>query len=148
MAKPLIAIETTINADAKSVWDCMTRNPAVLFLGAKVETDWAVGGPIRFSGSFKGKSFEDHGEICAVEPCRELSFTHVSGEADPGGAGNLVRYALEPKGRTTRVTLTQTPLGPAAVTPDQRAAMKATWAQMLQGLKKAAEDHCADMTAK
>ena len=36
-------------------------------MGATVKTDWQVGHPITFSGTWKDKPFEDKGEILVVQ---------------------------------------------------------------------------------
>ncbi len=47
-------------------------------MGATVKTDWHVGHPITFSGTWKDKPYEDKGEIISFEPEVEMSYSHWS----------------------------------------------------------------------
>ena len=138
MTKPLITVETLIDADASSVWDTLTQRKSAMFMGADVDTDWRQGSPLTMSGEFNGKPFKDHGEIRSSEPKRHLAFTHFSGEQTE--IGNLVDIRLDPQGERTKVTLSQTPQGGA--TPDDRkiAEFRKNWEAMLGALKKAVEE--------
>lgn len=138
MTKPLITVETLIEADASSVWDTLTQRKSAMFMGADVDTDWRQGSPLTMSGEFNGKPFKDHGEIRSSEPKRHLAFTHFSGAQT--GNGNLVDIRLDPQGERTKVTLSQTPQG--GTTPDDRkiAEFRKNWEAMLGALKKAVEE--------
>lgn len=138
MDQPLVQVDTTIKASPDKVWKTITEKPGTLFMGAQVDTDWQVGHPITMSGEFKGQAFKDTGEIRSFEPKQELSFTHVSGGQTKNG-GNLVSLKLEPAGNASKVILTQTPVGAAAVTEEQRRQFEANWKQMLDALKTEAE---------
>ena len=148
MKRPLVEVETRIDADPVTVWDAMTRESSAMFMGARVESDWKVGSPITFSGEYKGKKFEDHGEIRNVERGRELAFTHfspMSGKPDEPEIYNLVRYRLEPAGVGTRVTLSQTPQGDGPAPDDKTVAeYEKNWRMMLDGLRKAAEERVSE----
>ena len=137
MTDPLITVDTLIDADAAAVWTALAQRKSPMFMGADVDTDWRQGSPIRMSGEFHGKAFDDHGEIRASEPGRHLAFTHISGSQQDNG--NLVDIRLEPQGERTRVTLSQTPQGGQG--PDEKTAaqFRKNWEAMLQGLKAAAE---------
>jgi uncharacterized protein YndB with AHSA1/START domain len=143
MNKPLVEVEADIHADAKTVWDVLTRRQSAMFMGAEVETDWREGSPISFTGEFNGKPFKDHGEIRAVEPERRLAFTHyspTSGKPDVPESYNLVDVRLDPRGDDrTLVRLTQTPQG--GDRPDDETVRKFedNWRAMLGSLQKAAE---------
>lgn len=143
MDKPLIEVETIVEADASAVWDALTARKSAMFMGADVETDWGAGSPIAFTGEFQGKAFKDHGEIRDIEDRRRLTFTHyspTSGKPDVPDSYNLVDVQLEPRGERTRVKLSQTPLG--GERPDEQtvAAFRRNWEVMLGGLKQAAEE--------
>jgi uncharacterized protein YndB with AHSA1/START domain len=143
MDKPLIEVETLIDANAAAVWDALTARKSAMFMGADVETDWGPGSPIAFTGEFQGKAFKDHGEVREVDEKRRLAFTHyspTSGKPDVPDSYNLVDVRLEPHGERTRVRLSQTPLG--GERPDEQTvvAFRRNWQVMLEGLKAAAEE--------
>ena len=138
MTEPLVTVETTIEADSRTVWDALTAKKSAMFMGADVDTDWSEGSPLKMSGEFQGRTFEDHGEIRTAEPRRHLAFTHFSGSQRE--QGNLVDIRLEPVGNRTKATLSQTPLG-ATSPPDESkvAEFRKNWEMMLGSLKTAAE---------
>jgi uncharacterized protein YndB with AHSA1/START domain len=114
-----------------------------MFPGTKIETDWEIGHPITFRGEWQGKSFTDRGEIQSLSEAHELSFTHWS---DKDGSGkrppsyHLVKYALEPAGQGTRVTLSQFNEGEEqSIDARTRAEFEKNWTMMLEGLKTAVE---------
>ena len=75
--------------------------------GSEIVTDWKVGSPILFRGTWEGKPFEDKGEILEVTPPTRMRVTHFSpltGEADVPENYHEVRYDLAPAGDGTRVT--------------------------------------------
>ncbi len=110
MQKPLIEVDTTVNAQAKQVWRTLTASKSAMFMGAAVDTDWREGSPISFTGEFKGKPYRDHGEIRTLDEGRELAFTHfspLSGKADSEENYHLVDVRLSPDGDKTRVSVSQ-----------------------------------------
>jgi uncharacterized protein YndB with AHSA1/START domain len=143
MTKPLIEVDTLVDADAATVWQTLTQKNSAMFMGAAVDTDWREGSPIRFSGEFNGKPFRDHGEIRAAELQRHLAFTHFSGSSgkpDVPENYNLVDIRLEPQSERTRVTLSQTPQGNDQPDAETAAQFRKNWEAMLGALKKAAEE--------
>ena len=143
MQKPLIEVDTTVNAEAKNVWRTLTAEKSAMFMGAKVDTDWQEGSPISFTGEFKGKAYRDHGEIRTVDEGRELAFTHfspLSGKEDAQENYNLVDVRLSPDGDRTRVSVSQTPLGDDKPDEQTIAEYRKNWSAMLDGLKQAAEE--------
>ena len=46
--------------------------------GAELETDWAEGSPITWSGEWEGKPYQDKGKVLEVDPGRRLVHTHFS----------------------------------------------------------------------
>ena len=140
MEKRIVEIETTIAAEPAKVWKALTGPGVTVMPGTKVETDWQVGHGIVFSGEWKGKAFEDHGEILSADKGKEASFTHWSGAGGRPDNYHIVRYRLAPDGKNTRVTLTQSNVGPKADVDDKtKAEFTKTFRMMLDGLKQAAE---------
>jgi len=136
-------VQKTIHAPAPAVWGALTT-PAQLkqfFFGADVQTDWKIGSPIRFKGEFKGKPYEDKGEVLTVEPRQRLGFSHwsaMSGQADAPENYHVVTFLLAPEGKQTRVTLTQANLIGGATPADlaHRTEYEKNWAMVLDGLGK------------
>jgi uncharacterized protein YndB with AHSA1/START domain len=69
-----------VKAPASSVWKALTtlRTFKQFFFGSDISTDWQVGSPISFKGSWKGKPYEDKGAIQTFDRERRLAFTHWS----------------------------------------------------------------------
>ena len=134
-------VDQTIPASGVDIWQALTT-PATLrkfFFGADVHSDWKVGSPIRFKGEFKGKPYEDKGEILEVEPSQRLSFSHwspLSGQADAPENYHVVTFSLAPLGKKTQVTLTQSNLKGGVTASDvaHRADYEKNWATVLKGL--------------
>ncbi|MEQ1771666.1 MAG: SRPBCC domain-containing protein [Devosia sp.] len=141
MEKQIVDIERTIKAPPDKVWDALTGPGATVMPMTKVKTDWTVGHPISFSGEWKGKSFEDHGEIKKVSNGREVIFTHWSGEKEQPADYHVVRYALTTDGKATKVRLTQSNVGPKAgeIEAKTQAEFEKTFGMMLDHLKETAE---------
>ena len=143
MNKPLVEVETVVDANVSAVWDALTARKSAMFMGADVETDWGPGSPISFTGEFNGKAFKDHGEIRDIEDRRRLTFTHfspTSGMPDVPDSYNLVDVRLEPQGERTLVKLSQTPMGGDRPDPETVAAFRRNWEVMVDGLKTSAEE--------
>lgn len=129
----------TIPAGPAEVWETLTSRKGMkaYMMGADVETDWSVGGPITMHGKVGGKTFEDHGEVRSFLPERRLSYTHVSSAAPD--STQLVTFELTPREGGTEVTVIQENLN-GRVEPgdlEHRAQYEKTWAKMLEGLEKA-----------
>ncbi len=103
-----------IKAPAAKVWEALTSPDMVkqYLFGTDVETDWRVGSPITYKGSWEGKQYEDKGVILENEPERKLVSTYwssMSGLEDKPENYKTVSYTLEPNsdGDVTKVTITQ-----------------------------------------
>ena len=77
----------TIDASAERVWAVITDPDAAreFMMGTTMRTDWTIGGPITWTGTWQGRDYEDKGTVLEVEPGRRLVHTHFSpltGEAD------------------------------------------------------------------
>jgi uncharacterized protein YndB with AHSA1/START domain len=142
MSRGFEAIKTvTIDAPRAKVWDALT-NPAKVkqyMHGTNLSTDWKVGGPIIWTGEWKGQSYVDKGTVLAFEPERLLKYTHRSpmgGSADTPENYHTVTCELTEDGGKTTLTLTQdnnaTQAGADALAEDN-------WGPMLLGLKETAE---------
>ena len=89
----------TIDAPKADVWDALTRPEKVkqYMHGTEMSTDWKEGSPISWKGEWKGKSYEDKGQVLEVQPQRRLSYTHWSpmgGSEDKPENYHTVTYEL------------------------------------------------------
>jgi uncharacterized protein YndB with AHSA1/START domain len=128
-----------VNAPAGKVWDALVDPRAIheYMFGTTVVSDWEVGGPITWKGSWKGKPYQDRGTILAVDPPRALSYDHYSPLTGPDVPENhhTVTIALVPMGERTGVTLTQD----NNQTLEARLHSEENWRKMLEGLQKYVE---------
>lgn len=140
--------EATVDIDAppSEVWRSLTE-PAKIkeyYLGAEVQTDWAIGSSITFKGEWKGNQYEDRGEILAFEPESRLAYSHwspTSGKPDAPENYHVVEVTLDEHEGKTRVTLHQSNLEGDVSDEDRanREDYEQNWKQMLEGLKKTTE---------
>ncbi len=135
--------ETRISIDAppEAVWDTLTDPEKVkqYMHGTTMQTDWTIGGPITWSGEWKGKSYEDKGTVLVFDPPKELATTHWSpmgGTDDKPENYHTVTYLLAEGDETTTLTLRQDN-NPSQEAADEMAAKN--WGPVLQGIKEAAE---------
>ena len=144
MTEPTAQVSRTLHAPVDEIWRVLTnaRQVGSLFMGSTVETDFHVGSPITFKGEFKGRPYEDKGEILSVDECRRLSFSHysgMSGAPDMPESYHVVTFDLKPDSDGTRVTLTQSNLTGGVRQSDiaHKADYEKTWSAVLDGLDKA-----------
>jgi len=135
-----------VDAPRQRVWEALTDPELVsqYFMGAEVVTDWQVGHPITFTGTWKDKPFQDKGEILSFEPQEEMSYSHwspLSGAADVPDNYHVVRITLDDTDDGTRVTLEQSNLNGEISDADleSRGDYEKNWQGTLEGLKKVAE---------
>ena len=102
----------TINAPAARVWDALTQPDLIkqYLFGTQVTTDWRVGSPIVYEGTWEGKAYRDKGQVLQVEPGKLLVSTFwssLSGLPDVPENYQTVRYELSTEGSGTRLTVKQ-----------------------------------------
>jgi uncharacterized protein YndB with AHSA1/START domain len=130
-----------IDAPQSDVWDALTNPDKIkqYMHGTDVSTDWSKGSAITWRGEWKGKPYEDKGEILEVKPQALLRYTHWSpmgGGEDKPENYHTVTYELTGDDGHTTLTLTQDN-NPSQEEADAMA--KNNWGPVLQGLKKTAE---------
>lgn len=143
MSEPTAQVAKAIHASTPDVWAAITT-PATLkkfFFGADVESDWKVGSPIRMTGEFKGRTYQDKGDILVADPERCLSFSHwsaMSGKPDAPENYHIVTFDLVAETAGTTVTLTQANLTGGVTASDValRPHYEKSWAIVLDGLAK------------
>lgn len=145
MAVQASQVKTTINAPPTAVWKALTTPSALkqFFFGSDIVTDWRVGSPIRFRGTWNGKPYEDKGTIQTFEVDRRLAFTHwspLSKLEDKPENYHIVSFDLQPVNGRTEVVLTQTNQSDSEpLTPENRKEYAKNWTMLLDGLKKVVE---------
>lgn len=131
----------TINAPAVAVWQALTdpEKVKVYLHDTNLVTDWKVGAPITWKGEWKGKSYEDKGEVLAVEPGKLLKNTHWSpmgGTEDKPENYHTVTYELAEQSGKTVLTLTQ---DNNASQEEADKMAENNWGPVLEGIKAVAE---------
>lgn len=133
--------EVTIEAPQADVWDALTNPEKVkrYMHGTEMSTDWKEGSPITWTGEWKGKPYQDKGEVLEVEPEKLLKYTHWSpmgGSEDRPENYHTLTYVLAGSDGRTILTLRQDN-NPTQEEADKMA--RENWAPVLKGLKETAE---------
>jgi uncharacterized protein YndB with AHSA1/START domain len=145
MAVQASQVRTTVKAPPSAVWKALTTLSTLkqFFFGSDITTDWRVGSAISFKGNWKGKPYEDKGNIQTFDREKRLAFTHwspLSGMEDKPENYHIVSFDLRPTDGGTEVVLTQTNQNDAEpLTPENRQEYAKNWTMVLEGLKKAVE---------
>lgn len=131
---------TTIDASKAAVWKGLTDPDQIkdYMMGSVVETDWQPGSPITWSGEWKGKPYQDKGEIVAVDEPDRLELTHYSpltGQDDVPESYHTLVYTLEDRDGGTQVSVTHD----NNADQDEADRNSQAWTQMLDGLKQTVE---------
>ena len=139
MTGSTITVTRRINADSERVWTAITDTDLVRewMMGASVRSDWRPGSEITWSGKYNGQSFEDRGEIVAIDRPRRLVHTHfspMSGVEDVPANYHRVEWRLDGNGETTQLTLEM-----PVESEEQGMEFEKNWGTMLDSLKKVAE---------
>jgi uncharacterized protein YndB with AHSA1/START domain len=129
-----------IDAPASKVWDALT-SPEIIkqyFFNTDTHTDWEVGSPIRFTGEWEGKTYEDKGTVLAFEQNRRISYTYwssMSGIEDLPENYVTVTYKLSEEKDKTRLEITQENI------PDEKTKEHSedNWNKVLNNLKQLLE---------
>ena len=131
---------TTIDTPVANVWRALVTPETIkrYMFGATVESEWKEGSPIVWKGEWKGKPYEDRGEILRCDPGRTLRYTHwspLSGVPDVPENRHTVTIELSGEGAHTHVTLSQD----GNHSELERAHAEQNWKKMLESLKQVAE---------
>jgi uncharacterized protein YndB with AHSA1/START domain len=141
MSKNFVAKATvTIDAPPSRVWDALTKPDLIkqYLFGTEVTTDWQVGSPITYQGTWEGKAYKDKGKVLQVEPGKLLVSTFwssLSGAPDVPENYKTVRYELSPAGGGTKLTLIQD----NNATQEEADHSAQNWNMVLDGIKKLLE---------
>ena len=127
----------TIEAAASHVWSVLTDPDAIkeFMFGTEVSTDWTVGGPIAWRGTWDGKKYEDRGRILELEPGQRLVHTHFSAlsgqEDEPENYHTLTWTLEEATRRKTQLTLSQD----NNASPEEAEHSKGMWESLVKSVK-------------
>ena len=141
MNKTFVATTTiTINAPTSRVWEALTKPDLIkqYLFGTEVTTDWRVGSPITYQGTWEGKAYKDKGKVLQVEPGKLLVSTFwssLSGLPDVPASYQTVRYELATEGGGTRLTVTQD----NNATQEDASHSEQNWKFVLDGIRKLLE---------
>lgn len=129
-----------INASPETIWRALTSPNEVkqYRMGAQLETDWKVGGPIVWRGVFKGKQFEDRGKVLHFDKPEHLAYTHINpsaSELDETENCRKIHIRLSKKEDKTNLVLTQD----NNPTLEAKRETEKNWRLILHGLKRIAE---------
>jgi len=105
-------VSIIIDAPVSKVWEALTT-PQIIkqyFFGTDTHTDWKVGSPIRFTGEWQGKKYEDKGTILSFVPDQQIKYSYwssMSGTEDNPENYVNVTYDVAKNDEDTMVTITQ-----------------------------------------
>jgi uncharacterized protein YndB with AHSA1/START domain len=133
-------VSTEINAKTSTVWDALTKPELIkqYFFGTNAVSDWKVGSPLYFRGTWEGKSYEDKGTILKSEPGKFFKYSYwssMSGIEDKPENYVDVTYLLTAKGDKTELTIIQENIP----SDEMRKHSKTNWKMVMDGLKKLVE---------
>ncbi|HXA01316.1 MAG TPA: SRPBCC domain-containing protein [Cytophagaceae bacterium] len=105
-------VKTKIKAKPSKVWDALTKPELIkqYFFGTDAISDWKVGSPLIFRGTWEGKSYEDKGTILKSEPVKLFKYNYwssMSGIKDEPENYANVSYQLSPQDDGTELTIIQ-----------------------------------------
>ena len=141
MDKSLIVEKKThIRATPDRVWHAISDRETIkqYFFGTEAISDWKVGSTLVFQGEWEGNTYQDKGNILAVEPGRLLQYNYwsgFSGLADTIENYSLVTYRLEDDGMETTIRLTQE----GFTNEEAKSHGDRGWTMVLENLKKLLE---------
>ena len=125
-----------INATQSTVWDALINPEKVkqYLFGTNLSCDWKVGSPIKFTGEWEGKAYEDKGVVLQFQPEQILKYSYWSGftgQADlPENYQTITFRLTEEKGKSL-LTLTQE----NCKTEEARARSEQNWNMVLTQVK-------------
>ena len=140
MTNIYLNITTEISAPTAKVWDALI-NPEQIkkyLFGTQTHCDWKVDSPIRFTGEWEGKSYEDKGTILAIEKEKILSYdywSNFSGVPDVPENYQIVTFRLDHDKGKTRLSLTQQNIR----SEEAKSHSEENWKMVLNSLKELVE---------
>ena len=131
--------QTIVNAPVEKVWEALTLASMVkeYFFGTELVTDWKVGHPIYFRGSWEGQTYEDKGIVQEYIHCEQLTFSYLSswsGKEDFAENYLTVSYEVKPVKDGTQLTISQSNYDSEKIDHSIE-----NWKMVIEGLKKLVE---------
>jgi uncharacterized protein YndB with AHSA1/START domain len=132
----------TIAAPRSKVWEALTKPELVkkYFFGTTVESTWKKGDPIRFTGEWEGKKYEDKGKILEIEKEKLLKYSYFSswsGKPDVPENYHNVSYVLNDVPGGTEYIVEQEGLETEAAAEHT----EKNWASIMGELRKLLEEN-------
>jgi uncharacterized protein YndB with AHSA1/START domain len=130
----------TIAVPRSKVWEAIT-NPELVkkyFFNTDVKSTWKKGDPIKFTGEWEGKPYEDKGIILDIEKEKLLKYSYYSswtGKPDVPENYHNVTYKLKDVGANTEYTVEQEGLE----TEDAARHTEQNWAHIMEEMRKLLE---------
>jgi len=133
-----------INASAAKVWEALTT-PSIIkqyFFGTNAISDWKVGSPLIFKGTWEGKKYEDKGMILDKIPQKLFRYSYwssMSGIEDKPENYVTITYQLSESDNQTMLTVTQENI------PDEKTKKHSeeNWNKVLKELRQLLEKQSA-----
>lgn len=129
-----------INQPVEKVWQALT-DPELIrqyLFGTEARSDWQKGSSITYTGEWKGKHYEDKGQIIDLVPNKRLHTTYLSGlsgeEDKPENYAHVI-YELEEESGGTRLTIRQDHIKDEAGLQH----MNENWGMVLSNMKRVLE---------
>lgn len=139
-----VTMEVLINAPVTNVWNALT-NPEDIkqyLYGTDTITDWKVGSPIYFTGTWEEKEYTDKGTILQCEKEKILQYSYwsaFSGIPDVPENYSIVTFQLEPAPGGTKLMLSQSSIP----TREGYEHSQSGWKMVLEQLKELVEKKVA-----
>ena len=129
-----------IQAPTSAVWKALVTPELIkqYLFGTETKTDWKVGSPITFSGSWEGKGYEDKGTILANEKEKRLQYSYWSSFSSlPDVPENYatVTFDVAQQGDNTRLSVTQD----NCASEESRKHSEQNWSMVLNSIKEIVE---------
>jgi len=108
----VVHLSVLIKASRSEVWNALV-NPETIrkyMVGTEVVSDWTKGSKIIWKGTWKGKPYQDKGQILKIEPQKLLRYSHyspLSGLPDDQKSYHVLTYELTDENGQIRLSLTQ-----------------------------------------
>ncbi len=141
MNKNLIArTSITIDASSAKIWNALINPEAIkqYMFGTNVVSDWHEGSPIVWKGEWRGKPYEDKGQILQFKPEQTIQYSHfspLSGLPDEPENYHTVTIKLTTAGNQTNVSLAQD----NNANEEEQVHSENNWKMMLTSLKQFVE---------
>ena len=133
----------TINTPTSKVWDVLTNAELIKEWlseeGITVNTNWEVGSPIIYNGTWHGIDYNDKGTVLKFEPEKVLQYNNwscLSQLPDESENYSVMEFQLSENGDETILTLTHSNI----VTEVMQQHYNFYWEVTLGIIKKMAED--------